>query len=159
LEAVEFNALWNTLVSSPPKPTFPKLVNLTVLAAGGVGAAVAETETVAVADLLESASLVAVIVSVPAFAGAVYIPDAEMFPRAAFHVTVLSVTVPWTLAVNCNVPPVLAEVDAGDTEIEVTVGVGAGVAAVTETLEVAVLLESALLVAVIVSVPAFDGAM
>jgi hypothetical protein len=68
LEAVEFRAVWKTLVSSPPKPAFPKVNKLTVLGLDGGGAV---TETVAEPDLLESASLVAVTVSVPAFDGAV----------------------------------------------------------------------------------------
>ena len=64
-----FRAVWKTLVSSPPKPALPKLSKLTVLELGGGFGAV--TETVAVPDLLGSKSLVAVIVSVPAFEGAV----------------------------------------------------------------------------------------
>ena len=56
---------------------------------GGAGAgADAVTVTVADADLLDCALLVAVTVSVPAFAGAVYSPDELIFPRAAVHVTV-----------------------------------------------------------------------
>lgn len=51
-------------------------------------------EIIAELDLLGSASLVAVTVSVPALEGAVYSPDAVMLPRAAFQVTDLSEAVP-----------------------------------------------------------------
>jgi hypothetical protein len=66
---VEFKAVWKTLVSSPPKPAFPNVNRLTAF--DGVGGDDDVTETVAVPDLLESASLVAVTVSVPALEGAV----------------------------------------------------------------------------------------
>ena len=54
----------------------------------------AVTATVAEADLLVSALLVAVTVSVPALAGAVYAPDELMVPKEADHDTDLSETVP-----------------------------------------------------------------
>jgi hypothetical protein len=70
---VEFKAVWNTLVSSPPKPAFPNLNRLIVLALEEVegGVVVEPTETVAELALLESALLIAVTVSVLGFAGAV----------------------------------------------------------------------------------------
>ena len=54
----------------------------------------AETVTFAVSDMLSSASLVAVIVSVPAFDGAVYAPDELIVPSAAFQLTALLLTLP-----------------------------------------------------------------
>lgn len=52
---------------------------------GEVGPAV--TVTVAAPVFVESATLVAVTMSVPAFAGAVYWPLAVIAPRSAFQVT------------------------------------------------------------------------
>jgi len=155
---VEFNAVWNTLVSSPPKPAFPNVSKLTVFPEGGGAAAV--TEIVALPDLLESASLVAVTVSVPALDGAVYSPEAVMLPSAAFQVTLLSEAVPCTLALNCRVVPSVVEVEAGDTVTDVIVGFGVGAgAAVTITTAEADLVVSATLVAVTVAVPALAGAV
>src|SRR5271155_5738445 len=74
-----------------------------------------ETVTVAVADLVASATLVAVTVSVPAVAGAVYSPAVVMVPSAAFQVTDLFVTVPATVALNCTVPLVIVEAGDGET--------------------------------------------
>src|SRR5579863_6766561 len=77
---------------------------------GGAGAGVgagAVTVTVAEADLFDCALLVAVTVSVPAFAGAVYSPDEVIVPMAAVHVTEVSVTVPRTVALNCSELPVV----------------------------------------------------
>ena len=54
----------------------------------------AETVTLADADMLSSASLVAVIVSVPDFDGAVYAPDEVIVPSAAVQLTALFVTLP-----------------------------------------------------------------
>jgi hypothetical protein len=48
----------------------------------------------------ESASLVAVIVSVPAVVGAVYFPEASICPADAVQVTDLFVVVPVTVAEN-----------------------------------------------------------
>jgi hypothetical protein len=62
--------------------------------------------------------LVAVILSVPAFAGAVYTPDEVMLPKAAVQITEVLVAVPWTLALNCSVPSVAVEADAGEMVIE-----------------------------------------
>ena len=126
------------------------------------------TEIVDEQDLVESASLVAITVSVPASGGAVYSPDAVMVPKEAFQVTALSATVPCTLAVNCKVPPVVAEVEIGHTVTEFTVGVGVGVGvglgvgaerAVTRTVAEADLAVSAKLVAVTMSVMDLDGAV
>jgi hypothetical protein len=58
------------------------------------GGAAAVMVRAAEAVLLESALLVAVTVSEPAFVGAVYIPDELIAPNAAVHVTDLSVIVP-----------------------------------------------------------------
>jgi hypothetical protein len=63
-----------------------------------VGGAV--TVTVADADFEVSAALVAVTVSLPAVAGAVYKPADVTLPSLAVQVTDLSVTVPCTEAVN-----------------------------------------------------------
>jgi hypothetical protein len=71
-------------------------------------------------------------------------------PFAALQVTDLSVTLPCTVAVNVNLPPVCAEAVPGETDIEVTV------ATVTVILADADFVLSALLVAVTVAVPA-DG--
>lgn len=111
------------------------------------------TVTLADADLVLSALLVAVTVSETAVAGAVYSPAAVIAPEAAFHVTDLSVTVPDTVAVNCCVPLVKMEAVAGETLTELTTGVATVI--VTE----ADLPLSALLVAVTVSVPAVVGAV
>ena len=76
-------------------------------------------------------------------------------PKAAFQLTVLFDVVPWTVALNGSVPLVTEDADAGDMLTELT-GFGP---AVTVTVAVAVLLGSALLVAVTLSVPAFAGAV
>src|SRR5271154_7589958 len=95
---------------------------------GGAGAGVcagAVTVTVADADLFDCALLVAVTVSVPAFAGAVYSPDALIVPSTAVHVTDVSspVPVPSTDAENCTEQPVVALAVLGETEMELTTGV------------------------------------
>jgi hypothetical protein len=64
--------------------------------------------------------LVAVTVSVPAFAGAVYSPDALIVPSAAVHFTVSSVALPDTVAENCTVPPVVVAGEFGVMVTEVT---------------------------------------
>ena len=76
-------------------------------------------------DFDGSATLVAVIVSVPAVAGAVYRPELFIVPSTAFQVTDLFVAVPWTLAVNDSVPDVIEEAVAGEIDTEMTVGAGA----------------------------------
>jgi hypothetical protein len=72
-----------------------------------------------------SATLVAVTVSVPAFAGALYAPELLIVPSTAFHVTALFVVVPATLAANGRVPEVIDDAVAGDTDTEVMVPVAA----------------------------------
>jgi hypothetical protein len=108
--------------------------------------------------LLASATLVAVTVSVPAFAGAVYTPPAVIVPSNALHVTTLSVVVPATVAANVSFPLAATVAAPGVTVTDVTVGVGAG-AAVTVTLDVSDWLGSATLFAVTVSTPALAGAV
>ena len=78
-------------------------------------------------------------------------------PSAALHVTFLSVAVPWTAALNVNLPLVATLVDAGETVIELTVPVAAAV--VTVTVALADFVGSATLVAVTVSVSTFAGAV
>jgi hypothetical protein len=85
-----------------------------------------------------------------------------MVPKAAVHVTLVFVTVPRTVALNWSLPPVVTLPDVGEIVMDVTVGVEAGFdvgAAVTVTEALPDLLESATLVAVTVSVPAFAGAV
>jgi hypothetical protein len=123
-----------------------------------VGAGAAVTVTLDVSDLLPSATLVAVTVSVPAFAGAVYTPPAVIVPSNARHVTALSVVVPATVAANVSLPLTATVTAPGVTVTDVTVGVGAG-AAVTVTLDVSDWLGSATLVAVTLSTPALAGAV
>ncbi len=65
----------------------------------------AVTVTVADADFVASAELVAVTVYVPAVAGAVYRPEVDMEPPVADQVTAVLV-VPVTVAENCWVAPV-----------------------------------------------------
>jgi hypothetical protein len=85
--------------------------------------------------LVTSASLVAVIVSVPGTAGAVYIPEELIWPFTAVHVTDLSVVVPVMVAVSCSEPPAVADAVFGVMAMDVTadplsplpsVGVGVG---------------------------------
>jgi len=76
-----------------------------------------------------------------------------MAPETAFQVTDLSVTVPATDAENCTVPPVRAEAVAGETLTALTTD------AVTVTVAEADFVLSALLVAVMVSVPAVADAV
>jgi hypothetical protein len=111
------------------------------------------TVMVAEADLLVSATLVAVSVHVPAVPGAVYRPLLLMLPPEALQVTAVLV-VPVTLAVNCLVAPVCREADRG--EIETTTGGGA---LVTVTVAESDFVESSTLVAVTVYVPAVAGAV
>ncbi len=81
----------------------------------------AVTVTVADADLVVSAVLVAFTVYVPAAVGAVYRPVDETVPPVANQVTAVLV-VPVTVAVNCCVPPVVSEEDVGEM-VTATVGV------------------------------------
>jgi hypothetical protein len=56
--------------------------------------AAAVTVTLLEVNLVASATLVAVTVSVPALAGAVYTPAAVIVPSSAFHVTAVFEVVP-----------------------------------------------------------------
>ena len=78
------------------------------------------TFTTVESDLVGSALLVAVTVSVPAFDGAVYMPEAVIWPNTTFHVTLLLVVEPCTVALNGSVPEVIEEAVAGETETDVT---------------------------------------
>jgi hypothetical protein len=111
------------------------------------------TVTIAEADLVASATLVAVIVKVPAAPGAVYRPAVEIVPPVADQVTAV-LPVPVTVAVNCCVPPVRSEAEVG---LMLTATTGGG--AVTVIVAVADLLVSATLVARTVKVPAVPGAV
>jgi hypothetical protein len=111
------------------------------------------TVTVAAADFVGSATLVAVTVTVPPLAGAVSKPPAVIVPPEVDHVMALLETVPVTLAVNCCVAPVGTLAVLGEMVIELTVGV------VTVTVAVAVLVGSARLVTVMVAVPAVAPAV
>ena len=118
--------------------------------------------TVIVADpaLLGSATLVAVTIEVPAVAGAVYTPDAEMLPLEACHVTARLVVVPLTVAVSASVFPAVIDALAGETTTELTPDPGGTVlGGFTVTTADADLLGSATLVAVTVPVPADVGAV
>jgi hypothetical protein len=109
--------------SDPLHVTFEDGLGVGVGAGVGVGVGVgvgAVTVTLADADLFDWARLVAVTVSVPAFAGAVYSPDELIVPRAAVHVTVSSVAVPDIVAEKCSVPPVVVEEELGVIVTEVT---------------------------------------
>ena len=104
-------------------------------------ATVAVTATVAEADLVESATLVAVTVKVPLVVGAVYRPLVDTLPPVVDQVTPVVVD-PLTVAVNCWLAPANndAEVGVMDTATE----------ALTVTTAEADLLVSATLVAVTV---------
>lgn len=115
----------------------------------------AATVMVAVSDLVVSATLVAVIVAVPALADAVKRPELLMVPEEVFQVTDLFVVLPCTETESWSVAPVSNEADAGDTEIEDT----ATGAAVTVTLAEEDFVGSATLMAVMVAVPVFAGAV
>ena len=82
------------------------------------------TVTVADADAEVLALLVAVTVYVPAVAGAVYRPLADIVPPVADQVTAV-LLLPVTVAVNCCVPPVGRDAEPGamDTATALTVTV------------------------------------
>ena len=80
----------------------------------------AATVTGADADLVGSATLVAVTIPDPAVAGAVYSPVEVIVPIVVDHVTARSVVVPWTVAVNCTRPFTAGDADAGDSATELT---------------------------------------
>jgi hypothetical protein len=92
----------------------------------------AATVTVAVADFVGFAMLVAIIVPVPALVGAVKTPVLLMVPIEADQATALFVVVPWIAAVNCVLPLRAEEAVVGDIAIEVTPMLG-GLAVVTPT--------------------------
>ena len=107
----------------------------------------------AVADFVGSATLVALIVAVPAVAGAVKRPLAVTVPAVAVQVTDLLVTVPVTVAESCSVAPVRMLPVLGETETPFATG------AATVTVVVADFVVSATLVAVTVIFPAAAGAV
>ena len=72
------------------------------------------------AVLLTSDWLVAVIVSVPAVFGAVYIPVELIWPFNAFQATDLFEVVPVTVAVSCNEPPTVVDAALGVIAIDAT---------------------------------------
>ena len=109
------------------------------------------TVTVADADLVVSATLVAFTVKDPAALGAVYMPLEETLPPVADHVTAV-LLLPLMLAVNCCVPPVSIEAEIGETVTETT-------GALTVTVADADLVVSATLVAFTVKDPAVLGAV
>src|SRR5215813_868113 len=115
----------------------------------------AATVMVAEADLVVSATLVAVIVAVPAVAAAVKRPLALIVPDEVFQVTDLLEALPCTLAESWSVPPVRMEPVAGVTATEET-GTGA---AVIVTVADEDFVGSATLVAVMVAVPVLAGAV
>ncbi len=75
---------------------------------------VALTVTAAEADLLVSATLVAVTTKLPGFMGAAYAPLEEMLPPLAFQVTDV-LLVPLTLAENCWLLPHCSDAELGNT--------------------------------------------
>jgi hypothetical protein len=79
------------LPSAPGNAGQPELPHVALLALVGDAPV---TVILADAAFVESASLVAVTVSVPDFEGAVYAPEELIEPRAAVQVTDLSVAVP-----------------------------------------------------------------
>ena len=121
-------------------------IGLMLTLIGGGGAA---TVTVAVANLVLSATLVARTVNVPAVAGAVYRPPVETVPPVADQVTAV-LLVPVTVAVNCCVPPVSSEADVGLIPTETSA---------TFMVAEADFVGSAALVAVTVNVPTVLGAV
>jgi hypothetical protein len=87
-----------------------------------VGAVELATATVAVADFVGSATLVATIVPVPLTGGAVKTPVAEMVPIDAAQVTASFVVAPWIAAVNCTFALGAGVATGGDTTIDATTG-------------------------------------
>lgn len=87
---------------------------------GGVAWAPA-TVTVAVADFVGSATLVATIVPMP-LTGAVKTPVAEIVPIEAAQVTASFVVAPWIAAVNWTFALGAGVATGGDTTIDATTG-------------------------------------
>ena len=119
---------------------------------GPVAPVFAVTVIVAEADLVESATLVAVTEKPPATPPALYKPEAETVPPLALHVTEVF-EVPVTEAVNCCVPPACNDAEVGEIVTATTD------CAVAVTCAEADFVESAVLVAVTVYVPAVFGAV
>lgn len=136
------------------------LTPVTVELGGGLFVGAAVTAIVAIPTLVGSATLVAVTTEVPADAGAVYTPAAEMLPVEACHVTARLVVVPLTTAANESVLPVAVDAVAGVIATDVTPDpLGTLVGALTVTTAEADFVGSATLVAVTVPVPADAGAV
>jgi hypothetical protein len=87
---------------------------------GGAGAGVVVTITVAEANLVGSATLVAVTLPVLEFDGAVKSPEDVMLPIDATQLTDSFVVVPCMLALNCILPLGAREAEEGETATEVT---------------------------------------
>jgi hypothetical protein len=111
------------------------------------------TVIVAEADLVGSATLVALMVAVPAVDDAVKRPLAVTVPTLADQVTDLLVTVPCTVAESWRVAPVRMVPVVGETETPFATGVA------TETVVDADFVVSAKLVAVTVIFPVEVGAV
>ncbi len=111
----------------------------------------AVTVTVALADLVESATLVAFTVYAPAVVGAVYSPELEIVPPVADHVTAL-LPLPLIVAENCCVAPDARLTNDGAIATDTT-------GAETVTVAVADLVASTILVAVMLYVPALPDAV
>ncbi len=73
----------------------------------------AATVTTALAVFVGSARLVTVIVAVPGVAAAVKTPEEEIVPELVDQAMDLLLTVPWTVALNCSVPPVATDRGGG----------------------------------------------
>jgi len=78
------------------------------------GVVAADTVMDAEADLVVSATLVAVTTKLPALMGAVYMPLEEMLPPLAAQLTAVSL-LPVTLAENCWLLPMASEEEVGAT--------------------------------------------
>jgi hypothetical protein len=89
----------------------------------GVDVAVGLIDTIAVADFVGSATLVATIVPTVPFAGAVKTPAPLIVPIVEVHVTESFVVAPWIAAVNWALALGARSATAGDTKIEDTSGV------------------------------------
>ena len=108
---------------------------------GPVAPALALTVTDADADLVVSATLVAVTEKVPAVTPALYTPDAETMPPVALQVTAV-LDVPVTVALNCCVAPACNDVEVG----EIVTTTGGAVAVSTTMFEVIPFREAVILV-------------
>jgi len=113
------------------------------------------TETVALADLVVSATLVAVTVTLVPAATPTRdkSPEVEIVPADVVQVTAV-LELPVTVAVNCSVPP-----EATDAEVGEMVTLTPEAEADTVMLVVPDLVVSCVLVAVIVTVAALEGAV